>query len=58
MLRLQLDEHMSNGLLRELRKAGFDVVLPMDIGLRSAQDDEVLAHAAATGRVFECCGES
>ena len=52
MLRLQLDEHMSNDLLRELRKAGFDVVLPKEIGLRSADDDVALSHAAATGRVI------
>jgi len=51
MFRLLLDENLPAQLAVLLRARGFDVVHVREAGLRSAPDDEILAHAVVEDRV-------
>lgn len=50
-MRLLLDANLSPSLVAPLTHAGHDVVHVDQIGLVSADDDTILDHAAADGRV-------
>lgn len=52
MIGFLIDEHLGKSLLTTLRGIGVDVVRVQDVGLRTAQDPEILAWAAPLGRVF------
>ena len=53
MLRLLADENFNNSIVRVLlqRQPDLDLVRVQDVGLREAEDPEVLAWAAANGRI-------
>lgn len=52
MITFVIDEHLGKSLLTTLRDIGIDVVRVQDVGLRTAQDPEILAWAGPLGRVF------
>jgi hypothetical protein len=54
MLRLLADENFNNGIIRGVLRANpdIDIVRVQDVGLRGADDPEVLAWAAAEERVL------
>ena len=53
MIRLLADENLNNDIVRGLvrRVQGVDLQRVQDIGLRGADDDAVLEHAARDGRI-------
>jgi predicted nuclease of predicted toxin-antitoxin system len=50
-IRFYTDEHVSQAVVRGLRRRGVDVVTAVDAGMLSAPDPEHLARAHAGGRV-------
>lgn len=52
MARVKLDENLPDAAAPNMRELGHDVELARDEGLAGAEDDEVLANAAADDRVF------
>jgi hypothetical protein len=50
--RFHLDEHRDPAIAVGLRLHGVDVTTTQEAGLRTAGDEEHVAHAVATGRVF------
>jgi predicted nuclease of predicted toxin-antitoxin system len=52
-MRLYLDEDMASPVLaRTLQRAGHDVQVPSDVGMRGASDASQLAHATREDRVI------
>jgi predicted nuclease of predicted toxin-antitoxin system len=51
VIRFVCDEQLPTAVFRAARAAGLDVVRVQDLGLRSASDPDLLAWAAADGRV-------
>ncbi|RIK39149.1 MAG: hypothetical protein DCC58_15740 [Chloroflexi bacterium] len=50
--KFQFDEQFHTAVAEGLRRRGIDVVTATEAGLRSASDNEVIAHALTAGRVL------
>lgn len=51
MIRFHLDESADGRLGRALRRRGFDITFPVEVGLLESSDEEHLAFAFREGRV-------
>jgi predicted nuclease of predicted toxin-antitoxin system len=51
VIRFHLDESADGRLGRALRRRGFDITFPAEVGLLEANDEEHLAFALREGRV-------
>lgn len=51
-IRLFLDHHMDPSLATDVRRDGFDVTFPREVGTERASDEEHLTWAAEHGRVI------
>jgi hypothetical protein len=51
-IRFHLDEHCDPAIAAGLRLHGVDVTTTVQVGLRTAQDEEHLGYGQATGRVL------
>jgi predicted nuclease of predicted toxin-antitoxin system len=51
-IRFHLDEHVAHAIADGLRRRGADVTTTTDAGLLGGSDQQQLAYALATGRVF------
>lgn len=52
MIRFYTETHISNAVVRELRRHGIDVQTSVEAGLRTAPDEEHLRHALSEERVL------
>ncbi len=48
-LKIFTDEHIDSAIVDQLRRAGIDVLRCEDIGMKSADDSELLTYAAQNG---------
>ena len=51
-IRFALDEHIAPAVAAGLRRRGVDVTTSQEVDLLGASDEQQLAHAAASRRVF------
>jgi predicted nuclease of predicted toxin-antitoxin system len=51
-VRLLIDANLSPSIASRLREQGHEAVHVADIGMLSASDDKILAHAATSGQVI------
>jgi predicted nuclease of predicted toxin-antitoxin system len=52
VIRFHLDENVDRAIARGLQDRGYDVTMPVEVGLLEATDEQQLAFATSGGRVL------